>query len=116
MWSKWECTDNDCCQYMRQNDNLFEMIQAVWLDTTEEDLEEGNFPYIVVREVIDLDDYSKEEIEEYLISHAFTLEGQSDWMKAECILEDVILRNWCIVAEFYTPKDAEKYIKGVVNK
>lgn len=116
MWSKWECTDSDCCQYMRRDGKLFEMIEMVWLDTTEEDIEEGNHPYIVVQEIIDLNDYSEEEIKGYLAPYQLSFEGQDDWTIAECILEEVILNNWCIANAFYTSEDAERYIKEVINK
>lgn len=116
MWGKWECTDSDCCQYMRQDGKLFEMIEMVWLDVTEEDRENGNLPYIVVREIIDLDDFNEEEIKGYLAPYQYSFEGQDDWTIAECILEEVIMSNWCIVAEFEQFEDAEQYIKEVVNK
>ena len=41
MFTKWDCIDSDCCQYIRSDGNIYEMIQAVWLDTTEEDRANG---------------------------------------------------------------------------
>ena len=58
----WSCTDSDCAQYQRRDGSIFEMIQAVWLDTTEEDIERGLHPYIVVKDEIDVHDLSDEEV------------------------------------------------------
>ena len=41
MFTPWYETDSDCAQYMRRNGSLYEMIQSVWLDTTEDDIANG---------------------------------------------------------------------------
>lgn len=123
MWSKWECTDNDCCQYMRRHGNIFEMIQTVWMDTTETDRAEGYTPYIVVRDSINIETFEREEIEGYLASYQYSLENlreeygdHMDWIIAECILEEEILHDAAVVADMETFEEAQKYIEEVVNQ
>lgn len=36
MFGKLSLMDNDCAQYMRKDGTKYEMIQYIWLDTTEE--------------------------------------------------------------------------------
>ena len=41
MFGPWYETDSDCAQHMRNDGTIYEMIQAVWLDTTREDRARG---------------------------------------------------------------------------
>lgn len=43
----WLCTDNDCCQYMMETDERWEMIELIWLDTTDEDRKKGDRKSVV---------------------------------------------------------------------
>ena len=118
-WSEWILTDNDCWQYMRQNGTKYEMIQAVWLDRTKEDKEQrGLSEYCVVQGVIDLADYSPEEIEIYISSYGYKYEDREklgDYMIAECILEDILLSDAYVVADVDTIEEAERYIKKTIS-
>ena len=119
----WSQTDSDCCQYVRNDGGIYEMIQAVWLDTTKEDKEKGFHEYCVVTGSIDLEDYSEEEMEGYVAVYDYTLNGLREeygddmWgIVAECILEEVIMCNSCIIADADSFEDAKKIIDGIIGK
>ena len=119
----WNCTDNDCCQYVRNNGSKYEMIQAVWLDITEEDKQKGLHEYCIVRIEIDLDDYSDEEKETYISYYGYTLESVreeykdgTDSIVAECIMEDESLSNVYVVDDADSFEEAKAKIKKIINE
>lgn len=112
MWSKWECTDNDCCQHIRKNGDEFEMIQTVWIDTVAREK-----PYIILIDCINLSDYSKEEKQSYLDTYDYDIDSplMDDWLIAECILEQNIMSEDCIVDEADTFEEAKKKVKKLLE-
>ena len=98
MFTPWSCIDSDCCQYIRNDGNKYEMIQAVWLDTTEEDREKGFHEYCVVRIEIDLNDYSDEERSCYISSYGYTLENivEEYGDGADSILEQLLIQRFFV--------------------
>ena len=118
----WYMTDDDCYQHMRNNGSTYEMIQSVWLDTTREDRARGLHEYCICRGEINLNDYSDEEIEGYIGSYGYTLDSlkreYSYSMRdiiAECILEDVILCDSCVIADAVSFDEANEIIKNIIN-
>ena len=104
MYGSWYATDPDCCQHIRFDGTRYEMIQCVWLDTTEDDLAEGKHEYCIVNMEIDLDDYSDAEKTIYLSSYGYTLKGiideygdDANCIIAECIMEEEILSDTYVV-------------------
>lgn len=119
----WDCTDPDCCQYIRRNEDVYEMIQAVWLDTTEEDCANGAHEYCIVRIGINLNDYSDEEKETHISSYGYTLESISeqygddaDLIIAECIMEDECLSDTYIIDDADSFDEAKKKIEAIVRR
>ena len=119
----WSETDSDCCQHIRNDGNIYEMIQVVWLDTTKEDKEKGLHEYCVVRSSIDLDDYSKEEMEGYISSYDYTLNklredyGDDMWsIIAECILEEASMCDACIVDDADSWEEAKKIVEEIIQE
>lgn len=117
MYGSWNATDPDCCQHIRFDDTQYEMIQCVWLDTTEEDLAEGRHEYCIVRMEIDLNDYSDEEKTGYLSNYGYTLEGildeyddDANIIIAECIMEEEILSDVYVVDHADTFEEAQTKI------
>ena len=117
MFGPWYETDSDCAQHMRNDGAVYEMIQAVWLDTTREDRARGLHEYCVVRGYIDLKDYSEEEMECYIHSYGYTLDslkaeyGNDMWdIVAECILEESICCDSCVVANADSFEEVKKII------
>lgn len=102
-WSKWYITDDSCCQHMRKDGLNYEMIQLVWLDTTEEDLARGLHEYVVVKDEVHLQD---EDTADKIVNDII----------AECLLEDSILNDANIIGEFDTEKEAEQFISDYINK
>lgn len=118
----WSLTDNDCCQYIRQSGSKYEMIQAVWLDTTSEDRAKGLHEYVIVNLTIDLDDYDEDAKEMYISSYGYTLASLSaeygdamDSIIAECILEEESLRDSCIIDEAHTFAEAKEKIQKFIT-
>lgn len=122
MFTPWFCTDSDCCQYIRNDGNKYEMIQAVWLDTTEEDREKGFHEYCIVRIEIDLNDYSDEEKLYYISSYGYTLEGiveeygdGADSIIAECIMEDESLSDAYVIDDANSFDEAKAKIEKIIK-
>ena len=122
-FSPWYETDPDCAQYMRHSCSLFEMIQAVWLDTTEDDIANGCHEYCIVRMQIDIEDYYNEEQEIYVNAYGYTLNGL--WEEygydaldiiAECILETEILNDAYVIDEADTFFEAKEKIKKIIKE
>ena len=123
MYSSWHATDPDCCQHMRCDGNRYEMIQCVWLDMTEEDRVAGRHEYCVVRLDIDLDDYTDEEKELYLSAYGYTLQSVTEeygdganFIVAECILEEDILCDPCVIADADSFDEAQDAIMKYMFK
>ena len=117
MFTPWYETDCDCYQHMRHDGTVYEMIQAVWLDTTEEDRARGLHEYCVCQGKIDLKDFSEEEMESYISSYGYTMEslreeyGDDMWgIVAECILEECIFCDSCVIADADSFEEAKKII------
>lgn len=120
MFTHWYETDSDCAQHMRNDGTVYEMIQAVWFDTTEEDKAMGFHEYCVVQGEIDLNDFSEEEMECYVHSYGYTIVGlKAEWgndmwsLVAECILKDYIMRGSCVVADADSFEEARKIIEEI---
>lgn len=118
----WSLTDNDCCQHIRQNGSEYEMIQAVWLDTTGEDRAKGLHEYVIVNLTIDLDDYDEDAKEMYISSYGYTLASLSaeygdamDSIIAECILEEESLRDSCIIDVANSFEEAKAKIQKFIT-
>ena len=119
MIKNWYETDPDCCQHMCKEGSTYEMIQCVWLPTTDKDKIRGLHEYVIVNATINLNDYSKEErigaIETYgyteeEILDFYGLEGGQDLI-AECILEENILSDNYIIGYANSFKEAKEKIK-----
>lgn len=126
MLTAWYETDSDCAQYMRKDESNshYEMIQAVWLDTTDEDRAKGLHEYVVCCADIYLDDYLEEEKEAYISSYGYTMEsltsiysdGANDII-AECILEDVLLNDLYVIADKADSlEEAREFIKKYIKE
>lgn len=122
MFTPWYETDSDCAQYMRRNGSMYEMIQSVWLDTTEDDIALGGHEYCIVSMGIDLDDYSEEEKEMYVSTYGYTLnqligmyDTGADDLIAECILESEILSDAYVIADADTFFEAKEKILKIIG-
>lgn len=122
MFTEWNCTDSDCCQYIRHDGNAYEMIQAVWLYTAEDDIANGMHEYCIVRIEINLDDYWNEEKETYICSYGYTLESiveeygsGADLIIAECIMETEILCDECVVDDADSFTEAKEKIEEIIR-
>lgn len=124
MFTSWYATDPDCCQHIRHDGSCYEMVQCVWLDTTDEDLAEGRHQYCIVHMDIDLNDYSDAEKAAYLSAYGYTLEGlvdeygdDVDGIVAECIMETDILNDTYVVGDADSFEEAqEKIVKIMFQK
>lgn len=125
MFTPWYETDSDCAQYMRNDGNMYEMIQAVWLDTTEDDIALGCHEYCIVQMGVDLELYSREEKESYLSAYGYTLDGicreyfgdeeSINSIVAECILESEILNDAYVIDDADTFFEAKEKIKKIIG-
>ena len=122
-YAMWDCTDSDCCQYIRNEGKVYEMIQAVWLDTTDEDIANGGHEYCIARIKIDLDDYSDEEKEMHIRSYGYTLESvveeygdDADSIIAECIMEDESLNDAYAIDNADSFDEAKRKIEKIIRR
>ena len=118
MFTDWYLTDPDCCQLMRKDGSRYEMIQAVWLDTTKEDEHE----YCICKGEIDINNYDDDEIVGAIRTYGYNivglLEEYSDCaldIIAECILEEEIMQDGCVIANAYTFEEAKEFIDGYIQ-
>lgn len=106
--SKWECTDVDQMQFCRKiNDHVFEYIQLKDVDgdysvyfknkNALDYLNGITSPNEWYQDIIDITDYSDDEIKEYLSAYGGILDNVNDDVQrnqiiAECIFEqDVVM-------------------------
>lgn len=88
---KWICTDPSCKQYGRKiGERVFEF---------KEDVKFPNSPVVTVQKEIDLNDYTDEEINDYLSPYGWSIEilnnendsnASAEWLMAECIFEQTL--------------------------
>lgn len=123
MFTPWYETDSDCYQHIRNDGTAYEMIQAIWLDTTREDRARGLHEYCVCQGEIDLNYFSEKEMESYISSYGYTMKGLREeygddmWgIVAECILEEVIMCDSCVIADADSFDDAKKIINNIIGK
>ena len=122
---KWYLTDDDCSQYIRNDGTLYEMIEIIRFDVTEEDKNNGGHKYVVIINDVDMDDIYSEEIEHYIAPYGYTLgtiykeysEEEAKNIIAECILEESAYEgNFFNINEFDTFEEAEAFIKDYISK
>lgn len=124
MFTKWSLMDSDCMQYMRHDGTLYEMIQYIWLDTTEEDRAKGLHEYVICKAEVDVLDLEDEDVLCAISSYGYTiislLQEYGDAaldMIAECYLEEIIGRDYNILCTADSKEGAErkvmKYVRGV---
>lgn len=118
MFEPWYETDPDCAQYMRNDGSLYEMIQAVWLDTTEKDEHE----YCICKGEIDLNNYDDDEIISAIRTYGYNIVGLLETygdaalsVIAECILEEEIMRDSCVIADAYSFEEAKEFIEKYIQ-
>ena len=124
MFNKWYETDNDCCQHMRKDGRVYEMIQCLWLDTTEEDRLLGQHEYVILQDSIDLNDVTMAEIYDALATYDYEL-NELAWeyghdatvdIIAECLLEERIVCDACVIDEADTFEEAKAKIMAIVTQ
>lgn len=123
MFTPWYETDSDCYQYIRNDGNIYEMVQAVWLDITEEDKRKGLHEYCIVRIDIDLNDYSNEEKEMHISSYGYTFESVAKEYEdaandiiAECIMEEESLSDAYVIDEADSFEEAKEKIEKIIKE
>lgn len=117
-WGEWYESDTDSCQYMCKDGMKYEMIQAIWLDRTEEDKAEGLHEYVVVKDEVELTDDMDEEIIIAIAPYSYSIPSlirdygnAANDVIAECILEESSARNSCAIGDFDSREEAERFIK-----
>lgn len=114
MWGKWNMTDPDCAQFIRRNGNKFDMIQIVDIDMFcfSEDSK-----FAVVRKEINMNDYSDNEIIEYVSMYYSDEEIKTldDFLVAECILEQEIICGDNAIFEADSFEEAFAKVKEIIN-
>lgn len=122
-WSEWYETDSDCCQYMRNDGQKYEIIQSVWLDTTKKDKDNGLHEYIVVNDEIDLNELNDEDVLGAISSYGYNIisfiNSYGDAVNniiAECYLADHSLCDGNTIGAFHNFDDAKAYIEDYISK
>lgn len=120
----WYLTDDACLQFQRQeSEKVFDMIQLIWLDSTEEDSGYPDRDYVVVAAHIELED---QELENYVSGYYDSI---SDMMGiynlplkdlypliAECAFENIWDQSgYDFTSELLTKTEAEELILTYVE-
>lgn len=124
MFTKWYSTDNDCYQHMRKDGRVYEMIQCVWLDTTEEDRLLGRHEYVIVRCDVDMSKVTMFDVKRALSAYGYNVNDLANEygyvvatdIIAECILEEDIVRDSCIIDVADTFKEAKEKIDKIISE
>lgn len=123
MWSSWDLTDSDCCQYMRRDYPYYEMIQVVWIDDIKLTDVYYDKEYVVVRDSVNISSLSGNDIEIAISSYGYNIadcieeygDAANDLI-AEYYLECSILEDCNIIAAFNTMDECEKFIQSIRSK
>ena len=112
--TKWILTDNDCAQYVRKTGSVYEMIQAVWLDRTSDEI--GKTPqYVIVKDAVDMSLIDPCELECAISVYGYD-ELPDGWICAECYLEEDCLYDGCIIGEAETFEEARAFIEEFIRR
>ena len=102
----WICTDASCHQYQKLIKNKrFDMTQI---------FEMPDESYVIVRTSIDLDDYTDEEINNYVTSYYNSADGLTDGIIAECIFESLQPIEYNYQRYVETINDATEAIYSII--
>lgn len=126
----WEDCGNDYpMYYKKEGERVYSFVERVWLDITSEDIRNGVKEYAICSGTIDMNDYSEDDIREYLSTlvigngdpikeyekmHGLPIEYLEDWIAEEIFDQDCIndAYSW---GGTYTEEEAEvaieKYLK-----
>lgn len=122
MFTKWSLMDSDCAQYMRHDGTVYEMIQYIWLDTTEEDRAKGAHEYVICKAEVDVLDLGDEDVLCSIGSYGYTiislLQEYGDAaldMIAECYLEDNIGYDWNVLCTADSKEEAERIVREYMD-
>lgn len=123
MFTKWYITDDGCSQYMRKDGKNYEMIEYVWLDTTDEDIKNGACEYAIVKTELDLNDITDSDVLIGISLYGYTIisliEQYGDSaldIIAECIMEEEIVRDSNVIDEADSKEEAEMKIKKYIEE
>ena len=112
--TKWILTDNDCAQYVRKTGSVYEMIQAVWLDRTSDEI--GKTPqYVIVKDEVDISLIDPCELECAISTYGYD-ELPDEWICAECYLEEDCLCDGCIIGEAETFEESKVFIEKFIRR
>jgi len=86
--NRWVCTDSNCFQYQKAlSETMFNMVQVIEMPDT---------GFIVVKGIIDLEDYTEKETENFVTAYYDSVEhlkieygSNSNGIIAECIFESL---------------------------
>lgn len=123
MFTEWSCRDSDCGQYIRNDGKEYEMIEYIWLDTTDEDIKNGACEYAIVKTELDLNDITDSDVLIGISSYGYTvislIEQYGDSaldIIAECIMEEEIVRGSNVIDEADSKEEAEMKIKKYIEE
>ena len=123
MNNKWFCTDADCLQYCKINDDgTYAFIEKVWLDTCELDDGYPDKTYIVKTACIDLKDYDTHDRECAICGYYESLEevyeiygDGTEQIIAECIFEQ-LCDGECSTYGMMTETEVDKFIYNYIKE
>lgn len=123
--NEWICTDDDSLQHLRRNDDgTYDCIEMVWLDICEGDEGYSDKEYVVKTALIDLKDYTEEEMEIAISGYypdSTLSELKEEWgdsldqLIVECIFEEMT-EGSASVHGMFTKEEAENFIKKYIEE
>lgn len=126
----WFCTDNDCMQYCKEiNNKEYQFIQAFWVDICGDNKRAKNAKdecdnYVVCAGYIDLDDYSKEDMDCVANRYGYSgLDGieeiygeEANRIIAECLFEDEYLYDSGCISDVISWDDARRVVDNYIEE
>lgn len=119
--NSWYCTDDDCMQYCKKNnERSFNFIEMVWLDVSKDDMHSDK-EYTVKSAWIDLNDYSEHDMECAISGYYKNLQEvretyheEAKQIIAECIFEQMY--GDCTTHGMMSKELAEEFIYNYISK
>lgn len=119
----WICTDDDYMQYCKKiGKNKFKFVEKVWLDLCRDDEGYPDKAYTVKSALIDLNDYTKDDIKTYITGYYHSLDelkemygNDSNQIIAECIFEQMNDGSSTVYGKM-TDEEANQFIQIITEK
>ena len=124
---EWYTTDDlQWCRKYDKFDRAYQFVQVVWLDTVSGDEGYPDKEYTVVTGIVDLDDYSEEDIKTEISCYYDSIQQMCDsyntpfecWKELDQVIAECIFESWENFSShgMFTEEEAIKFAEKYMEK